>query len=842
MKQGNHGTLIYRNHYDANTNSRNHVHAHEMEGRSRHCLSFDDGDFSSDRRAVEWLRSRSLIRLQELEQEARQAQQPKEEQYDNEQPQLQTPQKEILEKESENALEHSTRAHAQEMEVNDKNILTDLTILEPSLPPHSESDSVPSTSLSPTLPLGDEDTHDDEFFTTFKIIKMDNNHDDGWPFPIETAPITTTTTTTTAAIRTKSTSGPVDLDDEVDDDDDEEEDEDHIDNDDDEKGDPDHPTNNNNNNNSSNMETILMPTTKTTAAGDAPRIITSPSSSQQQKGVVPKRKDNIVAANTSHADSSHDDDDKKNAAAATAKARYLQACRMNRSPKQKQKGPSNMSHSNEPNFLRQLLQPQLDEDQRTKSKMVWSPNQENNIQLLEKLQAKFLDVQDQACGASTTSARIRNHRRSQLPRAAASGDEEQESYNDYGDDDENDGHEVEHCDDDDDDVPNTTPKQKSSSSAFPTADSPAKLFHATKSWLLCTPRRQTERNGRRRNSDLQQRTTSTGSISSSESSSSPPISPLRATTFSMSNFPLVLICQSKQGIAASEVGSSSALPDDDMPDDVPPSSLILTPPLMEALRGFLPISQSENHFWLKYSLKRGDGGSLPILLQKIHASTYTLLCVETKDGRVFGSFTSSPWRQRASWYGSGEAFLWQVPLTQDKEKDRKKTNRHSTNSTTTTTNHEIKVYPFTGHDDLVQYCSAKALAVGGGTWEDPSLPRSPVRTDWTTGADHEGIDVDAARNPYSESEPGGIGLLLDADLLGGETNSCSTFANPRLSSSAEDDENKTTSELANEFEVENVEVWTLTPCTTLEAAESLEKRKLFIEEQAAAVTASRNHQ
>ena len=63
--------------------------------------------------------------------------------------------------------------------------------------------------------------------------------------------------------------------------------------------------------------------------------------------------------------------------------------------------------------------------------------------------------------------------------------------------------------------------------------------------------------------------------------------------------------------------------------------------------------------------------------------------------------------------------------------------------------------------------------------------------------------------------------MVDGDLQGGETNSCSTFANPRLSKRV------TTS---NEFSIGNLEVWTLTPCLTVPDAEKMELKRLFVEE------------
>lgn len=221
--------------------------------------------------------------------------------------------------------------------------------------------------------------------------------------------------------------------------------------------------------------------------------------------------------------------------------------------------------------------------------------------------------------------------------------------------------------------------------------------------------------------------------------------------------------------------------------DTPQQSRVLTPALMEALRGFFPYAVSEDNFWLKFSLVR-DGASLRSLLRQVMASQHTILCIETNDGEVFGSFCSTPWRnngQSQKWFGTGEAFLWKL-----------KQSRYVSDPRTPISN-EMEVYPFTGHDDMVQYCTNTTMAVGGGNWKD-------------------------AICPYP-GEPHGIALLVDGDLEGGETNSCATFANPRLYG-------RSTSN--NEFRIHNLECWTLTPMNTVHAAEQLERQKYFIHEHA----------
>lgn len=214
-------------------------------------------------------------------------------------------------------------------------------------------------------------------------------------------------------------------------------------------------------------------------------------------------------------------------------------------------------------------------------------------------------------------------------------------------------------------------------------------------------------------------------------------------------------------------------------------SHVLTPLVLEALRGFLPFVVSEENFWLKFSLLR-DGASLATLLHMVRASKWTIIGVETMEGDVFGSFTGTPWRKQKDWYGSGEAFLWRLKQSRPASTDL---------SAKTSNNNQMEIYPYTGADNLVQYCSEASLAVGGGDWKEQECPY--------------------------EGEPKGIGLMVDRDLAVGETNSCATFANRRLCRR---------STANNDFHISNMEVWTMTPCTSLEEAQKLESHKLFVEE------------
>ena len=210
---------------------------------------------------------------------------------------------------------------------------------------------------------------------------------------------------------------------------------------------------------------------------------------------------------------------------------------------------------------------------------------------------------------------------------------------------------------------------------------------------------------------------------------------------------------------------------------------VFTPGVMEALRNFMPMNVMHHNFWLRYSMPR-DGRSFTKLLASVRASTYTLIGIETNLGEVFGSFTATPWKIGSKWYGSRKSFLWRL-----------KQARYTTarNLKDPHFEREIEVYPCTEDDDLIQYCTAKTIAVGGGEWQHNV---SPFRG-------------------HGE----GIGLVIDGDLAGGETNTCATFANPKLARFASS---------SNEFVINNLEVWTMTPSNTVEDATTMEMREFFL--------------
>ena len=252
--------------------------------------------------------------------------------------------------------------------------------------------------------------------------------------------------------------------------------------------------------------------------------------------------------------------------------------------------------------------------------------------------------------------------------------------------------------------------------------------------------------------------------------------------------------------------------DDDYPhvvlglNDGGRQSKVLLPWMMNALRGFFPLEISNYNFWLKYHLDRTtdinheDNVNLMTLLSKVQNDTYTVICVQTVDGHVFGAFCSTPWKSHSSWYGSGEAsFLWRLKQPRRGRTSNVSDAHHENGST-----NEIEIYPYTRYDSYVQYCANQTLAVGGGT-------------DWTLTK--EGYSPYVQTHPLDRTTPpdddrvpsaAGIGFLLDGDLMGGETNSCVTYANPSLGSATDG---------SNEFDIQTLEVYTLTKFSTIKEVE-----------------------
>eukprot|EP00978_Attheya_sp_CCMP212_P023215 scaffold70552_cov47-Attheya_sp.AAC.1 len=160
---------------------------------------------------------------------------------------------------------------------------------------------------------------------------------------------------------------------------------------------------------------------------------------------------------------------------------------------------------------------------------------------------------------------------------------------------------------------------------------------------------------------------------------------------------------------------------------------------------------------------------------------------------------------------------------------------------------ELEVYPYTERNDCVQYCRLDTIGLGGGgdfyppgqTSSPPSSPPPSATAAATAGVATNNHDDggDGSKNGGGGGSGGeqqraeqnaaaGFAISLDSDLMSGTTSPSDTFGNPCLV-------DPTLRELGSykEFDVVNLEVWTLTPCTTVEAATRDELDQLFFEQE-----------
>ena len=211
---------------------------------------------------------------------------------------------------------------------------------------------------------------------------------------------------------------------------------------------------------------------------------------------------------------------------------------------------------------------------------------------------------------------------------------------------------------------------------------------------------------------------------------------------------------------------------------------------------FYPVSISQHNLCIlsskRFSLIR-DGASLDTLKEYVRAASYTILAIETPDGRVFGSFTSAAWRSSLSFFGGPPAFVWKM--------------RHSRRSKCASLfdqaqlESEIDVFQCTNSDQRVQACRHDSLAVGGD-----DVPVSA----------QESGDVSS-----STLEEDGFAIAVEDDLMVGTTSPSRTFKSPSLYGLGD----KT-----GVFDIAGLEIWSFTPCMDVISAQKLEMRKYFIEE------------
>jgi len=226
-------------------------------------------------------------------------------------------------------------------------------------------------------------------------------------------------------------------------------------------------------------------------------------------------------------------------------------------------------------------------------------------------------------------------------------------------------------------------------------------------------------------------------------------------------------------------------------DDASAMPHVLSPPLMDSLRNFLPDRLFHQNYWLKYSLVR-DGADLQILQRSIRASRNTLLAIETTTGHVFGCFTSTPWRKSSKYFGNGESFVWK--MKQSRAGSVQANSKCYSIADQVKLESEIEVFGYSGQNDMIQSCRHDFIAVGGGSLKEKK--------------EDDNVQMSFA-------------IALDDELLKGTTSPCATFYSPCLI----DPKNKS----GDVFEVVNMEAWGFSPCSSEEDAQKNELRLMFAE-------------
>jgi hypothetical protein len=230
-------------------------------------------------------------------------------------------------------------------------------------------------------------------------------------------------------------------------------------------------------------------------------------------------------------------------------------------------------------------------------------------------------------------------------------------------------------------------------------------------------------------------------------------------------------------------------------DDKSSHPHVLSPPLMDALLVFVPEYLQGQNMWLKYSLIR-DGASLDTFKQYSRASKDTILAIETTKGEVFGCYTSSSWKTNLSFYGGAPSYVWRM-------RQNRNTSCHSLIDQAKMES-EIDVYFYIEEGRRVQCCKSDIIGVGEGRVAKFNIYGE---------IEEEDTELDGKNF--------GFAIALQDDLLAGTTSKCSSYKNPCMVDPMSNGET---------FQVLNLELWTFTPCFSLDSAEKLEMTHFFVSE------------
>jgi hypothetical protein len=235
-------------------------------------------------------------------------------------------------------------------------------------------------------------------------------------------------------------------------------------------------------------------------------------------------------------------------------------------------------------------------------------------------------------------------------------------------------------------------------------------------------------------------------------------------------------------------------------DDKSAHPHVLSPPLMDSLMNFLPDHLQRQNYWLKYSLIR-DGASLDTFRAYARASKDTILAIETTRGDVFGVYTSTPWRTSPTLFGGAPSFVWRM-------RQSRTTPCHSLIEQAQMES-EIDVFFLLDKAVRIQTCTHSRLGVGVGNMNTYDAEGNIFQTE-----------------QEAEEQNGknfGFVIALEDDLLSGTTSRSPSYKNPCLCDPSSHGE---------VFQVLNVELWSLTPAFSEDAAERLEMTQYLVSESA----------
>ena len=261
---------------------------------------------------------------------------------------------------------------------------------------------------------------------------------------------------------------------------------------------------------------------------------------------------------------------------------------------------------------------------------------------------------------------------------------------------------------------------------------------------------------------------------------------------------------------------------------------VLSPPLMESLQSFFTPEEvgKKNNFFLKYSLLR-DGPSLLELLKRVQGCPRTVLAMQTLEGNVFGTYTTEAWTPTWGYYGKSDAFVWRMrkPRSTPCESLLQQAKMES----------ELEVFPCTGKNNLIQLCRRDKIAIGGGGDNCTDFVDNLTNTNTLEhfkeeeelytkkhSCDNHKIksskDEESKKNlqNYGSNDQDsnqyhhyGFAISLGSNLTYGSTSTSETFGNPCLKD--------THTKGGSRIQISNLEVWSITPHSTIQQAEKDEE-------------------